>query len=147
MKKILILFIFLISCISTSSNEVDSSPTMEITYQNLNGEIVNENLTNKKTVIVFWADYWGICRQELPVLEANIDKLINDYDVIALAHSDLDSTKTWVDSNLKGILKIGISSKEIRDTYKVIGQPLTIILNKNGEVIFREYGYIPIDGF
>ena len=147
MKKILILFIFLISCISTSSNEVDSSPTMEITYQNLNGEIVNENLTNKKTVIVFWADYWGICRQELPVLETNIDKLINDYDVIALAHSDLDSTKTWVDSNLKGILKIGISSKEIRDTYKVIGQPLTIILNKNGEVIYREFGYIPIDGF
>ena len=83
----------------------------------------------------------------MPVLEANIDKLINDYDVIALAHSDLDSTKTWVNSNLKGVLKIGISSKEIRDTYKVIGQPLTIILDKNGEVIYREYGYIPIDGF
>ena len=32
-----------------------------------------------------------------------------------------------------------------RDTYKVIGQPLTIILNKDGEIIYREYGYIPIN--
>ena len=29
----------------------------EITYQNLNGEYINEDLTNKKTIIVFWADY------------------------------------------------------------------------------------------
>ena len=147
MKKILFLFIFLISCISTSSTEDVESSIIELPYQDLNGEFVSEDLSNKKTIIIFWADYWGICRQELPVLEANIDKLINDYDVIALAHSDFDSTKTWVNSNLKGVLKIGISSKEIRDTYKVIGQPLTIILDKNGEVIYREYGYIPIDGF
>ena len=147
MKKILFLFIFLISCISTSSIEDVETPIIELPYQDLNGEFVSEDLSNKKTIIIFWADYWGICRQELPVLEANIDKLINDYDVIALAHSDLDSTKTWVNSNLIGVLKIGISSKEIRDTYKVIGQPLTIILDKNGEVIYREYGYIPIDGF
>ena len=39
----------------------------------------------------------------------------------------------------------GFSNEEIRDTYKVIGQPLTIILNKDGEIIYREYGYIPIN--
>ena len=147
MKKMIIFFIFLISCSLNSSNEVESIPIVELPYQNLDGQFVSENLTNKNTIIVFWADYWGICRQELPVLEANLDNLLKNYDVIALAHSDLDSTNYWVNNNLTGKLNIGISTDEIRDKYKVIGQPLTIILNTDGEVIFREYGYIPTNDF
>ena len=57
MKKLILIFIFLISCTSTSSSEITSDPIMELTYQNLDGEFVNENLTNKNTIIVFWADY------------------------------------------------------------------------------------------
>ena len=147
MKKIVLIFILLVSCTSSSSSEMTTVPIKELTYQNLDGEFVNENLTNKNTIIVFWADYWGTCRQELPVLEDNIDKLIEEYDVLALAHSDLVSTNSWVKNNLNGILKIGLSTKEIRDKYKVIGQPLTIILDQNGEVVYREYGYIPVNGF
>jgi len=147
MKKLTFIFIFLISCTLNQSNEVETIPIVELTYQNLDGEFVSEDLTNKETIIVFWADYWGICRQELPVLEANLDNLLKNYDVIALAHSDLDSTNYWVNNNLNGILQIGISTNEIRDEYKVIGQPLTIILNTNGEIIFREYGYIPTNDF
>ena len=147
MKKLIFIFLFLISCSLVSSNEVETIPLIELPYQNLDGEFVSENLTNKNTIIVFWADYWGICRQELPVLEANLDNLLKNYDVIALAHSDLDSTNYWVNNNLNGILQIGISTNEIRDEYKVIGQPLTIILNTDGEIIFREYGYIPTKDF
>ena len=146
MKKIVLIFIFLVSCTTTSNSEMHTASIIQLTYQNLDGEFVSENLTNKNTIIVFWADYWGICRQELPVLEANLDNLIEEYDVLALAHSDLTSTNSWVNNNLQGILNVGISTPEIRDIYKVIGQPLTIILNKKGEIIFREYGYIPLDG-
>ena len=146
MKKLLLIFIFLVSCTSTSSSSMTTASIIQLTYQNLDGEFVSENLTNKNTIIVFWADYWGICRQELPVLEANLDNLIEEYDVLALAHSDITSTNSWVNNNLQGILNVGISTPEIRDMYKVIGQPLTIILNKKGEIIFREYGYIPLDG-
>ncbi len=147
MKKLIFIFIFLTSCSLNSSNEVATIPIIELAYQNLDGEFVSEDLTNKETIIVFWADYWGICRQELPVLENNLDNLLENYDVIALAHSDLDSTNYWVNNNLNGILQIGISTNEIRDEYKVIGQPLTIILNTDGEIIFREYGYIPTNDF
>ena len=147
MKKLIFIFLFLISCSLVSSNEVETIPIIELPYQNLDGEFVSKNLTNKNTIIVFWADYWGICRQELPVLEANLDNLLKNYDVIALAHSDLDSTNYWVNNNLTGKLQIGISTNEIRDEYRVIGQPLTIILNTDGEIIFREYGYIPTNDF
>ena len=146
MKKLILLFILLISCSSPTNNEISKEFITEITYQNLNGEYINEDLTNKKTIIVFWADYWGSCRQELPVMEANLNNFIDEYDVIALAHSDITSTNTWVKNNLKNILNVGISTPEIRDKYKVIGQPITIILNEKGEIIYREYGYKPVTG-
>ena len=123
MKKLVLIFILLVSCTSTSSSEMTTAPIMELTYQNLDGELVNEDLTNKNTIIVFWADYWGTCRQELPVLEANIDKLIEEYDVLALAHSDLVSTNSWVKNNLNGILNIGLSTKEISCLLIHISEP------------------------
>ena len=147
MKKYIVIFILLIYCTSTSNNILDNDPVLELNYQSLDGEYVTENISDKNTIIIFWADYWGICRQELPVLEAHLDDLLKKYDVIALAHSDLESTTYWVENNLIGKLNIGFSTAELRDEYKVIGQPLTIILNTDGEVIFREYGYIPTNDF
>ncbi len=147
MKKYIVIFILLIYCTSTSNNILDNDPVLELNYQSLDGQFVTENISDKNTIIIFWADYWGICRQELPVLEANLDELLKKYDVIALAHSDLESTNYWVENNLIGKLNIGISTAELRDEYKVIGQPLTIILNTDGEIIFREYGYIPTTDF
>ena len=147
MKKIILISILFTFCSSPTNSDISHDFITEITYQNLDGEYINEDLTNKKTIIVFWADYWGSCRQELPVLEANLNNFIDEYDVIALAHSDITSTNTWVKNNLKNILNVGISTPEIRDKYKVIGQPITIILNEKGEIIYREYGYIPVTGF
>ena len=57
MKKLIFIFIFLTSCSLTSRNEVKTIPIVELTYQNLDGEFVSEDLTNKETIIVFWADY------------------------------------------------------------------------------------------
>ena len=57
MKKLILLFILLICCSSPANDEISTEFISEITYQNLNGEYINEDLTNKKTIIVFWADY------------------------------------------------------------------------------------------
>jgi len=57
MKKLVLIFIFLLSCTSNSSSEMIAAPIKELTYQNLDGEFVNEDLTNKSTIIVFWSDY------------------------------------------------------------------------------------------
>ena len=142
-NKIFFFLIFLCCISSTSSDEVDTYNLL--VYEDINNEIIQEDLSDKNTIIVFWADYWGICRQELPVLEENLNNLTDEYDVVALAHSDKENTTKWVKSNLNGDLKVGFSNEEIRDKYKVIGQPLTVIININGEIIYREYGYIPIN--
>ena len=66
-----------------------------------------------------------------------------EYNVIALAHSDVDPTMEWVSNNLNGKLIIGFSTKDLRDSLQVVGQPITIVFDTNGEIESRQFGYIP----
>ncbi len=151
MRKAIIILLLLSFCSSgTNSSDapalsVAASSIDELVYEDPNGNLVNEDLTNKKTLVVFWADYWGICREELPLLEANLAAVSKNYDVIALAHSDVDSTMSWVSENLKGEITIGFSTSEMRDDLKIIGQPISVIIDTDGSILSREYGYVPND--
>ena len=133
------------STIDESTQSSASSNIKELVYEDTTGTMVNVDLTNKKTLVVFWADYWGICREELPLLEANLATISENYNVIALAHSDKDSTMTWVTENLVGELEIGFSTPELRDNLKIIGQPISVIFDTDGTILLREYGYVPSD--
>ena len=79
----------------------------------------------------------------MPLLENNLDTLSDEYNVIALAHSDVEPTMEWVKNNLNGELIIGFSTKDLRDNLQVVGQPITIIFDTNGNIESREFGYIP----
>ena len=133
------------STIDESSQSSTNSNMEVLVYEDTTGTIVNVDLTNKKTLVVFWADYWGLCREELPLLEANLATISENYNVIALAHSDKDSTLTWVSENLVGELEIGFSTPELRDSLKIIGQPISVIFDTDGTILLREYGYVPSD--
>ena len=155
MKRYLPIFIILfISCTYVASEDLKAveESTNVITntsfkYIDKSEAVVIENFTDKKTIIIFWADYWGLCRQELPVLEAELENLEEEYDVIALAHSEYNPTLEWVKDNLKGDLRIGFSTPQLRDYFKVVGQPITIVLDTNGEIIFRDFGEIKFTNF
>jgi thioredoxin-related protein len=83
----------------------------------------------------------------LPVLEAELENLKEEYDVIALAHSEYGPTLEWVDQNLEGKLKIGFSTPQLRDYFKIVGQPISIVLDTNGEIISRTFGVIDLTNF
>ena len=64
MKKYFILLILLAFCSSNSDSSSDeptqsvaATSIQELVYEDENGNLVNEDLTNKKTLVVFWADY------------------------------------------------------------------------------------------
>ena len=151
MKKFIFLFLVFIACsqVAEVENANPVSVISDTSFTYINTDLVedSEDFTNKKTIIVFWADYWSICRQELPVLEAELDNLTNEYDVIALAHSEYSPTLDWVNENLNGKLKIGFSTPQLRDYFKVVGQPITLVLDTNGEIILREFGEIKFTNF
>jgi len=152
MRKSLAFILLFSFCSYGSDSTIDESTqsstnsNMEVlVYEDTTGTMVNVDLTNKKTLVVFWADYWGLCREELPLLEANLATIGENYNVIALAHSDKDSTMTWVSENLIGELEIGFSTPELRDSLKIIGQPISVIFDTDGTILLREYGYVPSD--
>ena len=152
MRKSLVLILLFAFCSYGSDSTIDESnqsstnSNMEVlVYEDTTGTMVNVDLTNKKTLVVFWADYWGLCREELPLLEANLATISENYNVIALARSDKDSTMTWVSENLVGELEIGFSTPELRDSLKIIGQPISVIFDTDGTILLREYGYFPSD--
>ena len=152
MRKLLAFILLFSFCSYGSDSTIDESTqnstnsNMEVlVYEDTTGTMVNVDLTNKKTLVVFWADYWGLCREELPLLEANLANIGENYNVIALAHSDKNSTMTWVSENLVGELEIGFSTPELRDNLKIIGQPISIIFDTDVTILLREYGYVPSD--
>ncbi len=166
MRKFLILsIIFISSCsnITTDANsDTENSIGSELEVENISSQIENNNLLvyidrnqnlqqedlrDKKTIIIFWADYWSICRRELPVIEKNLELYKDEYDIIALAHSESGPTLEWANENLTGALTIGFSTPELRDYFKIIGQPITIVLDQNGEIIFRDFGEFKLNNF
>ena len=160
MKRYLSVFIILLISCSFSANEEMESNLLEVVAESTNAitettfdyldtseSVVTENFTDKKTIIIFWADYWGICRRELPVVEKKLVDLTDEYDVIALAHSQYEPTMEWVNENLNGELTIGFSTPELRDYFKIVGQPISIVLDTNGEIISRTYGEIDLTNF
>ena len=157
MRKFVILSLLLmISCspnsgVSNLTNDVQSSSNVitntSFEFINTSENIEIEDFTDKKTIILFWADYWGICRRELPVVENELATLSDEYDVIALAHSEYETTMNWVNENLNGNLRIGFSTPELRDYFKIVGQPITVVLDTNGEIISRTFGEIDLTNF
>ena len=64
MRKAVILLLLLSFCSSGSDSTSDeptqssaASSIQELIYEDANGNLINEDLTNKKTLVVFWADY------------------------------------------------------------------------------------------
>ena len=160
MKRFLPLFIiFFISCSYGASEQPEDESSKVVAdsinvisettfnYIDTSEAVVAENFTDKKTIIIFWADYWGVCRRELPVVEKELANISDEYDVIALAHSQYDPTMEWVKENLNGELRIGFSTPELRDYFKIVGQPISIVLDTNGEIISRTYGEIDLTNF
>ena len=54
---------------------------------------------------------------------------------------------SWVSENLNGQLRIGFSTPELRDYFKIVGQPITVVLDTSGNIISRTYGEIDLTNF
>ena len=76
-------------------------------------------------------------------MENKLEELSEEYNILALAHSEVEPTMEWVRNNLNGSLQIGFSTEDLRDSLQVVGQPITVIFDTNGNIISREFGYIP----
>ncbi len=102
----------------------------------------------KVIVINFWATWCGPCLTELPLFEKTITKFKDDKDVVFLALTT-DEDRELVAPYLKQYkFNIPVSHAEyLDDFFAITSIPTTIILDRKGQVSFRQAGYNPREDF
>lgn len=102
------------------------------------GRISFKDLDGTPAVLVFWTAWCPVCREEVP----KINRLADEFEskgvkVVAINIGESEARVA------EGIKDFGIKYAVARDTdtavsrsYKVIGTPTIVFLNKNGEVQF-----------
>ncbi|MBP6820630.1 MAG: redoxin family protein [Acidobacteria bacterium] len=102
------------------------------------------SLRGKVIVFNFWATWCGPCLTEMPLFEKTIGKYKEDKDVVFLAVTT-DEDRELVAPFLKQHkfnLPI-VYAEYLNDFFSVSSIPTTIILDRKGEVTFRQAGYNP----
>jgi thiol-disulfide isomerase/thioredoxin len=102
------------------------------------------SLRGKVIVINFWATWCGPCLTELPLFEKTITKFKDDKDVVFLALTT-DEDRDLVPPYLKQY-KFNIPvwhAEYLDDFFAITSIPTTIILDRAGQVTFRQAGYNP----
>lgn len=105
-------------------------------------------LSGKIVVMNFWATWCGPCLTEMPLFEKTINKYKDDKDVVFLAvttDEDRDSVPPFLKQH-KFNLPI-VYADYLNDFFTISSIPTTIILDRKGEVAFRQAGYNPRGDF
>ena len=105
-------------------------------------------LSGKVIVMNFWATWCGPCLTELPLFEKTIAKFKDDKDVVFLAlttDEDRDSVAPFLKQH-KFNLPVAYADY-LNDFFTISSIPTTIILDRKGEVAFRQAGYNPRTDF
>jgi thiol-disulfide isomerase/thioredoxin len=93
-------------------------------------------------VLNFWATWCGPCRIEMPLLEKTMATYKNDPNVVFLAVStdeDRPQVKPYLESQK---FKLPVVFAEFLDEhYAVSSIPTTMILDKQGNISFRQSGF------
>jgi thiol-disulfide isomerase/thioredoxin len=102
------------------------------------------SLRGKVIVINFWATWCGPCLTELPLFEKTIANFKDDKDVVFLALTT-DEDRELIAPYLKQYkFNIPVSHAEyLDDFFAITSIPTTIILDRKGQVSFRQAGYNP----
>ena len=123
----------------------DAKQPMDYVISGMNGEKLNlSTLKGKVVVFDFWATWCGPCRAQQPLYEEVKARFAADKNVVFLNVStdeNRDIVKPFLDSNKwkKTVyFEDGLSA-----LLRVSSIPMTMIVNRRGEIASRMNGYVP----
>ena len=151
MKKYLLgLGCFLLLCLGANAQikkteqvaKLDSGKAIHfVDMTDINGKKIKASgLAGKIVVMNFWFIGCPPCVYEIPQLSKIADEYKNNKDVvfIAIARDSVGALKDFLKSNTFNYRQVGDGTK-LSENYGVKTNPLSLIINKEGTIIFNSY--------
>lgn len=150
MKKILLLIfaIFVILCLNGYGQSNKTLPG--ISLKDVNGNMVNiqeYGKSGKITVISFWATWCAPCKKELENISQHYDEWKKEYNMQLIAVSidnarNIAKVKPYVDGQGWDYEVLLDSNEELKRAMNVATVPFTILVDKNGNIVYTHQGYV-----
>ncbi len=144
-RRILILLALAVHAVGVASvSGLSGQPAPDFALKSASGENLRLSEYRGDVVMInFWATWCGPCRQEMPLL----DELYSRYKRVGFnllgVNIDDDPNKA-----ISMISELGVtfpvlfdSSKEVSKLYDVNAMPVTVLIDREGQVRFVHYGY------
>jgi thiol-disulfide isomerase/thioredoxin len=125
-----------------SGNAINLFDT-HIQFTGIDGQIVQlSDLRGKVVFINFWATWCPPCIAEMPSVNTLYEQFRNNPQVVFLivdADAQLDKAKQFMDKHNYSLPLFSTHSNIPDDIYKGT-LPTTVIINKKGEIVFKQEG-------
>ena len=141
-KKLFILLLFVIACVSLSCAEV----SYDFTLQDLEGKPVSLSDYKGKVVFIdFWASWCPPCRLSIPYVEKLYEQYKDNEDFVVLGinlqESKEDITKFMKKQKMN--YPVLLSDNKVISNYKISSIPRFFLIDKNGDVYNKYVGFAP----
>ncbi len=151
MKKVLLIFILVISMLLTVGCTSESVPTDSI-YDYNNKAVGLADVTNggKPAVLNFWTTWCPYCLEEMP----DFDEVYADYkdkvsfymiDVNGGGNDDIDEAKEYVEREGYSFPVYFDTDLTAATKYSVSAFPTTVIIDSDGNVVYNNAGAMSKD--
>lgn len=144
MKYFLILFMLVFSPLTLAVT--DSGPAENFTLKSASGENIRLSEYRGQVVLInFWASWCGPCRQEMP----HLDAIHKKYEPMGFTvfGINVEQDRKMADKILRDIpVSFPIlfdDSNLVSELYKVDAMPVTVLVDRNGDIRFMHRGYKP----
>ena len=149
MRKVLILFLFLLFITSSSKAQIYSDFTLE----NLDGEEVtlSELLENGPVMISFWALWCVPCKEEMKKMNPIYNKYKDQgFEYLAINQDNQKSiakVKSYVSANDYDFTVLLDTDMKVFEAYgsSDLGIPYSLLINTDKEIVAKHLGYVTGD--
>lgn len=103
------------------------------------GYFDSRDIAGKPYVLHFWASWCPICRFEQDTIQA----LSRDHQVISVAmqSGSREEVQAYMQEQGLNFMTLLDEDGQLANRFGVRGVPTTLMINRNGEIAFREVGY------
>jgi thiol-disulfide isomerase/thioredoxin len=126
-----------------------SSLAPDFSLEALDGETFTlSGLRGKWVLVNFWATWCVPCRAEMPAFQAIYERYGDQLEILAINHSEsAEAVAAYRDEmNLSFPLLLNPSDQTLAD-YKVLGLPITIIVDPDGLLVWQYFGEVDLGEF